>query len=247
MTGPGPVVGGLDGCPAGWVLVTVPAAGPLRGVPEVTVSEVTVSEVTVIADLGPVLAALESGRMVAAAIDIPIGLPSRGPRACDTEARRLIGPRRSSVFPAPVRSVLGARTYGEATDLSRRASGRGVSKQLFNILPKVREVDELQSRQLQDRLFEMHPELSFTVLAGAPMRSNKRTADGRAERVAALRAALGDVDHLMAGPPPAGAKRDDVLDAMVGAWTARRYLAGTHLALGGGEVDERGLRMEILA
>ncbi len=146
--------------------------------------------------------------------------------------------------------MLGARTYDEACDLSRRAGGRGVSKQLFNIVPKVREVDRMQSPWLQARLFEMHPELSFTVLAGAPMRSNKRTAEGRAQRVSALRTAFGEVDLLVSlldGPPPAGAKRDDVLDAMVGAWTARRYVAGAHLTVGGGELDERGLRMEIIA
>ncbi len=235
----GEIVGGLDGCAAGWVLVTTPAVGPVAGA----------LDVRVIVDLDPVLAALASGRMAAAAIDIPIGLPRRGPRACDTEARRLLGSRRSSVFPAPVRRVLGAPTYGDACDLSRRACGRGVSKQLFNILPKVRQVDRLQSPRLQARLFEMHPELSFTVLAGAPMRSNKRTADGRAERVSALRSAFGDggdVGDLLLDPPPAGAKRDDVLDAMVGAWTARRYVAGAHRALGG-ESDERGLRMEIIA
>jgi predicted RNase H-like nuclease len=232
------VVGGLDGCAAGWVLVTAPTegGGPVAGA----------LAVTVIADLDPLLAALESGRIAAAAIDIPIGLPPRGPRACDTEARRLLGPRRSSVFPAPARRVLGAPTYGDACDLSRRACGRAVSKQLFNILPKVREIDRLQSPWLQARLFEMHPELSFTVLAGAPMRANKRTAEGRAERVAALRSAFDDVDRLVLAPPPAGAKRDDVLDAMVGAWTARRYVAGAHLSLGG-ELDERDLRMEIIA
>jgi len=232
-------VGGLDGCTAGWVLVTAPADGPVPGAGAL--------DVTVIHDLEPVLVALESRRMAVAAIDIPIGLPSHGPRACDSEARRLIGPRRSSVFPAPVRAVLGARTYGEACELSRRACGRGVSKQLFNILPKVREVDGLQSRRLQACLFEMHPELSFTVLAGTPMQSNKRTADGRAERMSALGSSFGDVERLLLDPPPAGAKRDDVLDAMVGAWTARRHVAGAHLALGGGEVDERGLRMEIVA
>jgi predicted RNase H-like nuclease len=183
--------------------------------------------------------------MAAAAIDIPIGLSARERRACDTEARRLIGPRRSSVFPAPARSVLRARTYREACDMSRRVCGRGISKQLFNILEKISDVDRLQSPRLQARLFEMHPELSFTMLTGAPMRSNKRTAAGRAERLAALRSTFGDVARIVE-PPPAGAKRDDVLDAMVGAWTARRYVARAHVQLGG-ELDERGLRMEMIA
>ena len=46
--------------------------------------------------------------------------------------------------------------------------------------------------------------------------------------------------------PLAGAAPDDVLDAIVGAWTARRYAGGADLQLGG-ELDETGLRMEVIA
>jgi len=229
------VVGGLDGCRAGWVLVTVPADD----------AGAAVLDVSVVANLDTVRADLEAGRLVAAAIDIPIGLPSRVPRPCDREARRLLGPRRSSVFPAPVRSAVAVGTYAQSCAASRRACGRALSRQLYNILPKIREVDALQSPALQAQLFEMHPELSFTVLAGAPMRSNKRTADGRAERVSALCTAFGDLSPVL-GTPPAGAKPDDVLDALVGAWSARRFVARRHLRLGG-ELDRRGLRMEIIA
>jgi predicted RNase H-like nuclease len=203
--------------------------------------------VAVLPDLGPVVAALASGRMVAAGIDIPIGLAASGPRACDREARRLLGPRRSSVFPAPARAVLGATSYEEACAVSRRISGRAISKQLYNILPKIREVDRLQSdsRSRCPHLFEMCPELSFTMMAGAPMRQTKRTPEGRAERIRALQPAFGDVTPLVE-PPPGGATRDDVLDALAGAWTARRYATGSCLCLGG-EVDETGLRMEVVA
>jgi predicted RNase H-like nuclease len=201
--------------------------------------------VTVVETLDGVVADVRSGRMASAAIDVPIGLAARDPRACDLEARRILGPRRSSVFPAPVRSVLGAGTYAEACGRSRCACGKGISKQLFNILPKIAEVDRLQSRRLQAHLFEMHPELSFTVLAGAPMRFAKRTAAGRAERIAALRPAFGDLARLIEHPP-AGAQRDDVLDALVGAWTALRHAARCHLRLGG-QRDGRGLRMEMIA
>ena len=45
---------------------------------------------------------------------------------------------------------------------------------------------------------------------------------------------------------PAVHERDDVLDAFAGAWTARRHAAAQHLQLGG-EVDARGLRMEVIA
>jgi predicted RNase H-like nuclease len=203
--------------------------------------------VVVLGDLDPVVAALGSALMVAAGIDIPIGLPESGPRACDQETRHMLGPRRSSVFPAPARAVLGASTYDEACTISRRVDGRAISKQLHNILPKIREVDRLQSqpRARSPRLFEMCPELSFTVMSGAPMRHSKKTPEGRAERMEALRPAFGDVTPLVE-PPPSGATRDDVLDALAGAWTARRYAAGSCLRLGG-EVDETGLRMEVIA
>jgi predicted RNase H-like nuclease len=78
------------------------------------------------------------------------------------------------------------------------------------------------------------------------MRHSKRTAEGRAERVSALRASgFGDVTQVV-DAPPAGATRDDVLDALALAWTARRYVAASARRLGG-ETDESGLRMEVIA
>ena len=231
------LIGGLDGCRAGWVLATAPAGATEEG-PGVAVF--------VLPDLEPVVAALASGSMVAAGIDIPIGLPECGPRACDREARRMLGPRRSSVFPAPARSVLETSGYEEACAVSRRVSGRAISKQLYNIVPKIREVDRWlsQSGSLSQHLFEMCPELSFTVMAGRPMRHTKKTPEGRAERMEALRPPFGDVTRLVE-PPPRGATRDDVLDALAGVWTARRHSTGSCIRLGG-EVDETGLRMAVI-
>ena len=48
------------------------------------------------------------------AIDVPIGLPESGSRACDVDARKILCPLRASVFAAPVRPVLEHRTYPEA-------------------------------------------------------------------------------------------------------------------------------------
>jgi predicted RNase H-like nuclease len=232
VTESGTDVAGLDGCRAGWVMATVPAAP--AGAPRVEL----------VTDLGLVIERLEQGRLAAAAIDIPIGLPPDSSRPVDIEARRRLGPRRNSVFPAPVRPVLGATTYAEACRISRAACGRAVSRQLFNIVPKIREVDALQSPALQVRLFEMHPEVSFTELAGAPMQFHKGTGEGRAERVHALRCAFPELGAI-ADIRPKGTQPDDVLDALVGAWTARRYVTGLHVRLGG-ETDETGLRMEVI-
>ena len=229
------VVAGVDGCRGGWVVVRVPPR-----------DEAT-ARVDVVDSLEELAHDLVSGRLAAAAIDIPIGLPARGARPADVAARRHLGARRNSVFPAPVRAALGARTYPEAGAITRAVSAKGLSKQLFNILDKIREVDDLQSPALQRHLVEMCPELSFTLLTGSPMRHPKRTPEGRAERLRALGTVFapeGVSRH--ADAPPAGAKPDDVIDAFVGAWTARRYLADAHLRLGG-ELDETGLRMEMIA
>lgn len=227
------LVAGLDGCRSGWVMATVPlrATGPLR--------------LELVDDPRDIVRRLEAGILAAAAIDIPIGLATSAPRRCDIEARRLLGARRSSVFPAPARSVLGAESYDEACARSALACGKKISRQLFNILPKIEQVDALVTPQRQARLFEMCPELSFAVLTGAPMRANKRTALGRAERATALETVFGDIKGLARRPLP-GTAPDDVFDALIGAWTARRYATQAHVQLGG-EIDATGLRMEVIA
>src|SRR5437867_2838844 len=75
-------------------------------------------------------------------VDIPIGLADDGPRRVDTLARHLIGPRASSVFPAPVRAALEGVTYLDACARSAAACGKRLSKQAFAILPKICEMDE---------------------------------------------------------------------------------------------------------
>ena len=198
------------------------------------------SEVHVVASFAEVLALGPA----AIAIDMPIGLSTAGQRACDVEVRRRLGARRASVFPAPIRPVLRASDYVEALEIGRAADGRGMSKQSFHLLPKVREVDALITPSRQRTIVECHPELCFAAMTGAPCTHPKRTAAGRAERLAALREAFPDVDvHLAA--PHRGAKSDDVLDAFATAWTARRVLAGTAEHVGG-DLDGRGLRMEIV-
>lgn len=232
-------MGGLDGCRSGWVLATVPARGRVTGPDAV--------EISVVPSVAHVVRAIDAGDLACVAVDIPIGLAAGGPRACDREARRLLGPRRGSVFPAPARAVLGATTYEEACALSRQASGVAVSKQLYNIVAKIKEVDAVQSPRRQHSLFEACPELSFAVMRGdAPMQHSKRTAAGRAERVAVLHEHVGvDVPALVGQRYP-GAQPDDVLDALALAWTARRHLDGSCLRYGG-ELEATGLRMEVVA
>jgi predicted RNase H-like nuclease len=103
--------------------------------------------------------------------------------------------------------------------------------------------------ELQMRVIEVHPEVCFWALAGRPMDHHKGTAPGYEERRALLAAALDGVripERAEAARHLRSAEADDVLDAIVAAWTARRYAerrAGrltTAPPVGGG-----GIRMEI--
>lgn len=182
------------------------------------------------------------------AIDIPIGLWEKGDRTCDKEARALLGwPRRCSVFPPPPRSALKAEDYNEARELSIKAtSGKSLSKQSFAIAEKIRQVDEWISPRRQQRVLEVHPEVSFWALnKGNSLKNNKKSGDGMEERLRLLRPLFVDLDGLLAVIDRHNAAVDDLLDAAVAVWTARRVAAGEECRLRSEERDCKGLRMEI--
>lgn len=173
-------VAGIDGCRGAWLVVR---RGPLDGRKDLAgaaADRQTTAEL--VTDLGPIVDALRRDELTAVAIDMPIGLLDRHPRLCEVEARKLLGPRRSSVFPSPVRAVLDAADYDEARRISRAAVGKAPSRQAFNLVPAIRHLDRLVRSGDQDRLVEAHPELAFARLAGRPLPHPKRTAEGRALR-----------------------------------------------------------------
>lgn len=229
---------GVDGCRGGWVVVTAPAGD--SGGQDL--------QCDVVSSIAPLLDRVACGEIAVVAIDMPIGLPDRGPRACDVEARRRLGPRGASVFPAPVRAVLHAVDQSEASRLGRAIDGRGVSIQTFNIIPKIRELDEtlgsLDTRS-RERVLEAHPESTFASLADGPLTTNKRSLTGRHERVGILRSRAG-IDPTGLFDRRSEAQVDDVLDAAVLIVTARRWLQATATVLGDGTRDRKGRPMRIV-
>ena len=177
----------------------------------------------------PTLAALleraaADGPLACVGVDIPIGLPDAGERAADRLARGLLGARRSSLFTAPVRSALELTDYAAAVAQNRAVTGQGFSRQAFGLRTKVLEVDAYLPTAGVD-VREVHPELSFATMAGAPMRHSKKTWAGAVERQARLAEQGIVVDARLAGST-GRAGVDDVLDAAAAAWTARRCVAG---------------------
>ena len=229
---------GVDGCRGGWVIAEAdPELGNL--------------DFRLVLDLSEVFAYAKAGK-VAVVIDVPIGLPEASPRQCDLEARRLVGKRRSSVFPAPMRAALdGWEDYERASALNQAACGKKLSKQTFAILKKIRDMDQLMTLELQAVVREGHPEVTFRVLAGASLGFNKSSSDGKAERLRIL-ADLGvrlDPTAERRSLGRANVEEDDIIDAVAMLVTARRILLGRQTVQPGGCVcqDRRGLRMEIVA
>ncbi|MDO8860400.1 DUF429 domain-containing protein [Haliea sp. E1-2-M8] len=228
---------GIDGCKGGWFYVCL-AHGELSGAIAPHIS-VILAQATTADDMF---------------IDIPIGLSQSGPgaRLCDAEARRLLGPRASSVFNAPIRGVLGQQSYAQANLFSREVTGKGLSKQTWNICGKIREVDSVLRTDAKARniLREAHPELCFFGLAGGtPMQHNKKTEAGFEERLALLErhlpAAGGFVGSTLTRYPRSRLARDDILDATVCALTASMRGRWCSLPISA-ERDAEGLAMEIV-
>ncbi len=193
--------------------------------------------------IGSLTDVIESAEPVATiGVDIPIGNLPGGGRLADREARGFVGPRGSSVFNAPPLESLAVGCYAEA---NRRLAATGhpkMSRQAWALGKRVIETDLLA--RSDDRVIEVHPEVSFRALAGNDVRWPKKTWNGQMlRRELLVRAGIEIPDALGdAGGVPA----DDVLDAAVVAWSARRYARGKALALPTTtEVDDTGRRLAI--
>lgn len=207
---------GVDGCRAGWVVALVRPDGPeavIRVVPHF--AEVLASTPGIVA------------------VDMPIGLPERagpGGRGPEQLVRRRLPGRSSSVFSVPSRAAVHAADYHEACRIALMTSDppRALSRQLFNIAPKIREVDAALRADpaAVARVFESHPELAFCRLNGGRPPPPKKTPEG----IAARRTLLATTGLDAGGPPPRGAAIDDMLDALACATVARRLYHGVALS-----------------
>jgi predicted RNase H-like nuclease len=216
-------VAGVDGCRAGWVAAFVgPNDEDIR--------------VRLLAQFADIFAAPEQPGVVA--VDMPIGLPDHiGPqgRGPERAVRPFLGDRQSSVFAVPSRRAVYAQDYGDACRLALETSDppKKVSRQLFMIAPKIREVDAAlrDAPELTDRVFEVHPEVAFWRLNGDRALTEPKKIKGHpCGPGLALRRSLliahGFSKAVTEAAPPPGAAADDLLDALACAAVARRILAG---------------------
>ena len=237
---------GVDGCKAGWFYIAFGPAERIRWGIERKIDAL-------------VAKAAPEDRIF---IDIPIGLPSnRLGRVCDAEARNRLHPqRRSSVFSAPVRAVLHhTNNYARANQMSKELTGKGLNKQTFNILPKIKEVDDLLGSCGKARriIREVHPEVCFWTLAGdRPMQYGKSILKGYFERLAVLRElwpsisetieAILEDEMVLEEHTRGNLNGDDILDAAAAAITAWAEPQALRTLPDHPPRDQRGLPMEMV-
>lgn len=241
---PGPWVAGADGCPGGWAVVFHPLDDP------------GAAHFEIVPDFQALLTHELAPETIA--IDMPIGLAEHttiGGRGPDVETRKVLGDRKSAVFSVPARAAVMCTDYREAcaTALQYSDPPRKVSKQAFNLFPKIREVDRAMTPALQERVYEVHPEASFWAMNGEtpldlPKKVKSRPHGPGMELRKNLLEAVGYDRHFLdtthARTSLAGS--DDFLDACAAAWSATRIArTAARRFPADPERDGKGLRMEI--
>ncbi len=220
---------GVDGCRGGWVAVTIEGRARrfdvLRGFAEIE--------------------RLQADRVL---VDMPIGLPDSGYRVIDLAARAMLGLARSRVFLGARRPLLAFADYDAANRWGKDMDGKGLSRQLWNILPKIAEIDRFITAARQAWLLEAHPELAFQRRnpAAAVLPGKKTAREGRFACAKTFSRASGFRGYrrlAWRNSPGTGAGADDLLDvrACSPKPPAARFAACEHPPA----VDARGLAMDI--
>ena len=184
------------------------------------------------ASLHPNLASVlaECDGVAAIGIDIPIGhevAGERGKRRADIDARRRLGTARArSVFWVPPPEVLRAADVSAAIKVSTDRDWIRPSPLIWGLRDRI---GQAHAAARDPRVIEVHPEVSFQALAqqlgrAAPLQYPKSTWDGLVERLELLHEARLRPTRSFGGLGRAGP--DDVLDATIAAWSARRYAQG---------------------
>jgi len=230
-------VTGADACRGGWVAVSLDGPEEAEGMEEAEGSGLLrVRAVRVHQSLTGVL---EGADASVVGIDMPLGLLESGWREADRAARGLLGPRRSSVFAIPPRAVWEQDSYRAASQRCRELTGQGFSIQAWGLRAKLLEADRYRE-VCGHPLYEVHPELAFGAMAGAPLAHSKHTAAGLGLRRELLERAGLVVPRIPLAPAA------DTLDAAAVAWSAWRIATGRAVVIPARpQQDDRGLQIAI--
>jgi len=228
---------GIDGCKIGWFFVIL--------------DDKQNWEIGVVKEIGALLPRIIASEMTL--IDIPLGLREdiKTERLCDLSARKVLGARRSSVFPTPSRAAIYCSSYEEASQINYINTGRRLSQQSWAITGKIKEVDIFVRDNLQLKHFrEIHPEVCFWGLnSKQEMNFSKKKQEGFEERRIILekhfKPTMDIIGESLSRYYRKEVAKDDILDALVGAITAKEVHQLYSLPASP-ELDAKGIKMEMV-
>lgn len=226
------LIAGVEPCPGGWLV----AAARLQGITAFPIEPEVFPTFADILDYRPAFDVL--------AVHCHLSFPSDetpGGRACDRQARELLGwPRAGTITSPPSRALL---TSGDLHQPARK----GLSPISAQMLTRYAEVAAEMQPYRQRQVFEVHPELSFYQLNDdRPMQHAKETPEGVAERRTLVEQRIPGIDAVLTAQLP-GVELRHLLDAAADMVTARRISARAVERLPEEpEWDDEGVRMELL-
>ncbi len=201
---------GVDGCKGGWFS---------------TIFNNNSWQVNLYKNLDSLWAKNKKAKLIL--IDMPVFLLNCGVRRCDKLARKLLDKKRkSSIFNAPSKKAMEASNYKEASLLNFRYTGKKLSKQTWNLIPKIREIDKVIKKYpgIIGIVKESHPELCFKSFSGR-IKYSKKNVLGKEERLEILTNIDPDskniFDYSIKNFKRQDVLYDDILDSIILSITAK--------------------------
>lgn len=198
-------VAGVDGCPAGWIMVKYTSGTFYHQIHQHFDELVS-----------------ENPNLTRILIDIPVGLASPGyPRTIDQKLREQLPGRGATVFNTPVRAAIYAPHFDAARFVNKQMTGKSLSIQSLHLMDKIKQVDQylITASRKTLKIYESHPELCFKSLNnGRTLLSKKSTKEGLRDRLLVLTKYEPSFKYLyqsiLDSTLRKQVRRDDIVDAL---------------------------------
>jgi len=204
---------GIDGCKAGWITA--------KALENKSIS------FQIIENLND--GYLKESNLSHIGIDIPLQLSHSEKRLAEIEARSLLKNRACTIFSPPTLSALRAKNYIDACDVNFKECGKRISKQSWNLFPKIKEAQEfLQNNSISKLgIFEVHPELSFMAMNDMSLiKASKKTDIGREIRIKLIQKFFPNFSFALVRNKYKKTQvlDDDILDSISVLWSTQRIV-----------------------
>ena len=162
-------------------------------------------------------------------IDIPLQLSHSGKRLAEIEARGLLKKRACTIFSPPTLNALMAKNYIDACDVNFKECGKRISKQSWNLFPKIIEAQTFLENNSISKLgvFEVHPELSFMAMNDMNLiEESKKTDIGKEMRIKLIQKFFPNFsfESVRNKYKKNQVLDDDILDSISVLWSTQRIV-----------------------